>query len=360
MKTKIQSPNSATYLAHLQELNYQGIQSLVLAIPTKPSFIFLTGENGAGKTSLLRAIAKGLLGDEPKVEQLEPNAEITVSGMRNGLPFSKKAVREKYTEFNALGYGISRFRKPIDDDKKGKAYSLFHDDSTLLNIETTLMTATPVVFNKFKVLLKKIIPQLHEIQKVEDNGYYTIQYQEKSDNEVGFLPVTLEQLAAGFRGLVILVGDMIRRFNPKLDKPFEAMEGIVLIDEFDAHLHPKYQYDLPKLLVETFPKIQFIVSTHSPIPILGLPSAINYIVFKVHRTQKEGITAEQLDDEVDIRRLSANALLTSPIFGFSHIFARDATPESLIPFNNYQEVEASAKLTLIRKKIKELKLQPKF
>jgi hypothetical protein len=46
------------------------------------------------------------------------------------------------------------------------------------------------------VLLKEIIPQLHEIQKVEENGYYTIQYQKKSDNEVGFLPVTLEQLAA--------------------------------------------------------------------------------------------------------------------------------------------------------------------
>jgi recombinational DNA repair ATPase RecF len=54
MKTKIQSPNRATYLVHLQVLNYQGIQYLVLAIPTNPSFIFLTGENGAGKTSLLR------------------------------------------------------------------------------------------------------------------------------------------------------------------------------------------------------------------------------------------------------------------------------------------------------------------
>jgi ABC-type phosphate/phosphonate transport system ATPase subunit len=87
MKTKIQSPNRATYLEHLQVLHYQGIESLVLVIPAKTSFIFLTGENGAGKTSLLRAIAKGLLGDEPKVEQLEPNAEITVSGMRNGIPF---------------------------------------------------------------------------------------------------------------------------------------------------------------------------------------------------------------------------------------------------------------------------------
>jgi hypothetical protein len=42
MKTKIQSPSSGTHLDHLQVLNYQGIQSLVLTIPANPSFIFLT------------------------------------------------------------------------------------------------------------------------------------------------------------------------------------------------------------------------------------------------------------------------------------------------------------------------------
>ena len=41
--------------------------------------------------------------------------------------------------------------------------------------------------------------------------------------------------------------------------------GIVLIDELDMHLHPKWQWNVIKALEETFPNIQFIVATHSPI-----------------------------------------------------------------------------------------------
>ncbi|WP_250558852.1 AAA family ATPase, partial [Escherichia coli] len=41
-------------------------------------------------------------------------------------------------------------------------------------------------------------------------------------------------------------------------------EAIVLIDEIDLHLHPKWQRDVLKKLTETFPNCQFIVSTHSP------------------------------------------------------------------------------------------------
>lgn len=67
-----------------------------------------------------------------------------------------------------------------------------------------------------------------------------------------------------------MIGDMINRLTRKsVPDDLSSLEGIVLIDEIDLHLHPKYQRLFVEKLTELFPKIQFIVSTHSSVPLLG-------------------------------------------------------------------------------------------
>ena len=76
----------------------------------------------------------------------------------------------------------------------------------------------------------------------------------------------VNQLSQGEKSLLALVGDIARRLallNPSLDNPLEG-EGVVMIDEVDLHLHPKWQHDLIDKLVKTFPNVQFILTTHSP------------------------------------------------------------------------------------------------
>jgi len=76
----------------------------------------------------------------------------------------------------------------------------------------------------------------------------------------------VNQLSQGEKSLLALVGDIARRLallNPSLDNPLEG-EGVVMIDEVDLHLHPKWQHDLIDKLVATFPNVQFILTTHSP------------------------------------------------------------------------------------------------
>ena len=76
----------------------------------------------------------------------------------------------------------------------------------------------------------------------------------------------VKQLSQGEKSLLALVGDIARRLallNPSLDNPSEG-EGVVMIDEVDLHLHPKWQHDLIDKLVATFPNVQFILTTHSP------------------------------------------------------------------------------------------------
>lgn len=77
----------------------------------------------------------------------------------------------------------------------------------------------------------------------------------------------LRQLSDGERGMFALVLDLAKRLsqaNPQLDDPIRDGSAIVLIDEIDLHLHPKWQRTIVKQLTETFPKCQFIVTTHSP------------------------------------------------------------------------------------------------
>ena len=76
----------------------------------------------------------------------------------------------------------------------------------------------------------------------------------------------VEQLSDGEKCTLAMVGDLARRMaiaNPAREDPL-AGEGVVLIDEVDLHLHPRWQRDVVSAFEETFPNCQFLVSTHSP------------------------------------------------------------------------------------------------
>lgn len=78
--------------------------------------------------------------------------------------------------------------------------------------------------------------------------------------------VYVNQLSDGEKCLLALIGDLARRLaiaNPKRENPLHG-EGVILIDEIDLHLHPKWQRMIIPNLLETFPNCQFLISTHSP------------------------------------------------------------------------------------------------
>lgn len=81
-------------------------------------------------------------------------------------------------------------------------------------------------------------------------------------------------MSDGYRGTLNLVADIARRMamlNPALcDKVLEA-PGVVMIDEIDLHLHPKWQAKILGDLADIFPNVQFIVTTHSPIVVASVP-----------------------------------------------------------------------------------------
>lgn len=81
------------------------------------------------------------------------------------------------------------------------------------------------------------------------------------------IPLSVYQLSDGERGVLSMVLDIAKRItqaNPVLQNPLGEGKGVILIDELDLHLHPKWQRTVVENLRRTFPKCQFICTTHSP------------------------------------------------------------------------------------------------
>ena len=86
----------------------------------------------------------------------------------------------------------------------------------------------------------------------------------------------IEDLSAGYQSVLNLILDLAYRMailNPDKGDDIPNAEGIVLIDEIDSNLHPKWQWRIVEALTKTFPNVQFIAATHSPIIVSSCKNA---------------------------------------------------------------------------------------
>jgi len=86
--------------------------------------------------------------------------------------------------------------------------------------------------------------------------------------------LNVAQLSDGEKIYLALIGDLCRKLvlaNPSLEDPLQG-GGIVLIDEVDLHLHPKWQGEVAHNLMDVFPNVQFIITTHSPQVVNRVPT----------------------------------------------------------------------------------------
>jgi predicted ATP-binding protein involved in virulence len=103
---------------------------------------------------------------------------------------------------------------------------------------------------------------------------------------------TFNELSDGYRNVVAIAADLAIKaamLNPQLgDRALELTPGVVLIDELDLHLHPKWQRRVIGDLRRTFPMLQFICTTHSPFLIQSLRSGEELIVLDGQPTSNLG------------------------------------------------------------------------
>lgn len=341
-------------LNKIEITNYGPIKHLQLKeIPFSSQWIFFTGENGTGKTSTLRAIATAICGNKTRSTQFDDkDAAIDISLF---LPSQEIASYKHLNEISQQGYfpltngfasyGQSRLKtnhsglnsqvlKFISTDDLTS--SLFNDETYLIDLQQQFDAwRNDEKFNKRKSyiteILTDVLPNLYNINfddRIENVPSTT--YIEKDNEGAEFRKVPFNKLASGLKSMIAMIGDILVRLydqQPDIDDPSE-FTGIVLIDEIDVHLHPKLQKQIVQQLSRTFPKIQFIASTHSPIPFLGAPK--NSQIYRVERTSNEGVIVKRLDELLELGDLLPNTILTSPIFGLDDIIPESHDQKRLI------------------------------
>jgi predicted ATP-binding protein involved in virulence len=107
-------------------------------------------------------------------------------------------------------------------------------------------------------------------------------------------------LSDGFRNMVAMVADIAVRcatLNPHLAGEAALLtRGVVLIDEIDLHLHPKWQRRVVGDLLAAFPNIQFVATTHSPFVIQSLPPVEGVQLINLDNPDAEDFANKSVED----------------------------------------------------------------
>jgi len=275
----------------------------------QPGMNLLVGANGVGKSTVLDAIRILLSKMLPDISDCKKyNLQIKDKDITVGSDFATLELLCSL-EDRILGYFINQPRdrshnfgqfsgwteppgKNSYHGKNGQPYALYFSPSRSVIDEKKSTLSTSPVETAFKYALKPRQLKTQELEKwlqerealtALDEPIWQTQWDILCDAVSSFLEMNCEisagglkkngitlnlnQLSDGELGSLALVLELTKRLtavNPELSNPARESEAIVLIDEIDLHLHPKWQRSIINKLIKTFPKCQFIATTHSP------------------------------------------------------------------------------------------------
>lgn len=307
--------------------------------------IYFVGENGDGKTVMLMALFMAFMGavtknDVSKSLALPPIREIEsemkdaqLSGYDN---FDRKYGLNSAPRFkNFFAYGTHRGRYSVETDKdtyeRYGFMTLFNNDMTLHDptdwLKKRLFMSSSHDDLSFNNLSRVLSELLEEKVSIENEGP-DIFYKERG------YKLTLKELSEGYRSTIIFVCDLLSKLSEKCpcgDSVFKQ-PGVVLIDEICLHLHPRWQKTIVKKLRSLFENIQFIMTTHSPVIVLG--ASKDAVFYRISR--ENGITSvsdpyyrKNMDDWM------LNTLITSSLFGLESAAMDNSNPFKVDTNDNY-------------------------
>jgi predicted ATP-binding protein involved in virulence len=291
----------------------------------------LLGNNNTGKTSILKAIANlrpvrvktqqeedkdkynivpASFANKYLMQQLTKNVEEAmvssqligyenISWMYSNHGVWSMDASNKLSSFYIFGYGVSRYpsKTSLSEQSCGDCDTLFSNDQRLVNIEEWLMQLDYAAKNNNTSAARRLekVRELICGNVFPEISDFKFESSDEMHNYVLFLTkdgwFRYTQLGYGYQSMLSWVIDLCKRMfekYPDSDNPLQE-SAVVLIDEIDLHLHPKWQRDIIAIISNVFRNVQFIVTTHSPLVI----QSINEVNLYVLRRQGEKLTAER-------------------------------------------------------------------
>ena len=223
------------------------------------------------------------------------------------------------------GYGASRRMGTTalsDAPDADTSASLFSDQVELINAEEWLLQADYAAsrakgveraraekrFEQVKQILLKLLPDVTDL-RIKEAAPSAMQMRVEMKTPYGWVP--LQGLSLGYRTLLTWMVDFASRLftrYPDSKNPL-AEPAVVLVDEIDLHLHPRWQRTLIQFLSDTFPNTQFIATAHSPLVVQAAGDA-NIVLLR-----REGDHVIIDNDVEKIKNWRVDQILTSDLFG---------------------------------------------
>ena len=253
--------------------------------------------------------------------------------------------------FFIVGYGATRrvetggYFEGSAQKARGLRYQrvagLFEDHVALRPLQAwapKLRATNPIRFEEVTSLINQVLPQ----------GVRFTGEQDPEDEQFIFdfegVPTPFSALSDGYKAFIGWVGDLVAHLADVAppDSTLNRTPGIVLVDEIDLHLHPAWQRAVVPTLARTFPKLQFVFTSHSPL-VAGTMRKEN--VFITSSAEDGTATIKQLEERVYGR--SAEQLLLSSYFGLTTTRPDAFQSEADALFRRAAEGEAEAALTFL-------------
>jgi uncharacterized protein (TIGR02646 family) len=305
--------------------NLKVVKNLELTIPTstdpdRTAWLTLLGENGSGKSSVLQAVGLALMGKQyrdmlgldastfVRHRARSGSVEVYLTGSAEPIRLEFTADSKRFTgtpeepKVLLLGYGATRLlprgnARPQSTSAVARVDNLFNPFVPLGDAHAWLLGLDEETFANVSRRLKKLLFLPPRARFERDEGRV----------EVSGLP--LEHLSDGSQSVLALAADIISVMITRWPA-MEAAEGIVLIDELGAHLHPRWRMRIVTSLRDVFPRVQFLVSTHDPLCLRGLRDGEVVVMQKNEKNQAVALT-----DVPPVESLRVDQLLTSEFFG---------------------------------------------
>jgi energy-coupling factor transporter ATP-binding protein EcfA2 len=350
----------------------------------------LLGDNAVGKSTLLKSLALGLcneseaaaliqampgeilregttdgfitihLMDESQTEQTKPYTITTT--ITKAFPEAPETIRQTtepadsfpWSDIFVCGYGTDRASQANTSYEQYQTIdavrSLFDSQVFLQNPELIMLRQDPEV-------RAYIANKLQQILMLDDTGGYLQNTKRGLELTGPWGRQPLPTLSDGYRSTTQWVLDFMSwliHTNRLVGNP--DIGGILIIDELEQHLHPRWQRTIVQRLRRQFPKTQIITSTHTPLVAAGIADVDDSMLIKLERDIEGSISLLEID-KAEINGKRADQILTSSAFDLMTTRNDRSHDEvdryTALLVKTQRTTEEEAELALLRPRIQE-------